>query len=210
MSPLIPVGVGMQLGGGILSGFGEAQGLKSMAGESERQGNEWASENKNQQQMMADEIARRRLALDQDSASPELARRQGSLAGSGALSAGLGLNSADRARVTAAMLPMNAVVAQGQGQQQQAQQNQIGMNRMGTNIQQSQRDQADRARMYGQLMHQAGQSGAGLRQAGELMQQTGGIASSFGMMTPNAGTVAPANATWESTGQSIFPMRTTR
>ena len=210
MSPLLPLGVGMQLGGSVLSGFGEAQGLKSMAGEADRQGAEWDSENKNQQQMMAAEIARRRMALDQDSASPALARRQGALAGAGALSTGLGLNSADRARVNSALIPMSTVVAQGQGQQQQAQQNQIGMNRMGTNIQQSQRDQADRARMYDQLMHQAGQSGAGMRQAGELLQQGGGIASTFGMMTPNAGTVAPANATYESTGQSIFPMRTTR
>jgi len=204
-------GMGMQLGGQLMSGIGEYQGLSAMADESGRQVNEAEAAQKQQQALMAGEIERRQLALASDSSSPFLTAQRGALAGAGAMSKQLGLNSADRAKVQSAMLPQQVLAAQGMGQNQMAQQNAAGMGVMGSNIQQSQRDQRDRASLYDMMMGRAAEHGAGFRQFGEGMQQGGTALFGAGMASAEKkGTVAPANATYESTGQSIFPMRTTR
>ena len=79
---------------------------------------------------------------------------------------------------------------------------------MGANIAQSKRDQMDRASLYDMMMGRAAEHGAGLRQFGEGMQQGGMALFGAGMgSAEKKGTVAPANATWENTNQSIFPMR---
>ena len=215
-------GMGMQLGGQLMSGIGEYQGLSAMADESGRQVNEAEAAQKQQQALMAGEIERRQLALASDSSSPFLTAQRGALAGAGAMSKQLGLNSADRAKVQSAMLPQQVLAAQGMGQNQMAQQNAAGMGIMGSNIQQSQRDQRDRASLYGMMMGRAAEHGAGFRQFGEGMQQGGmamfgtGLgqaerkAPTSGKVAPKkatSGTIAPKKATYGNTGQSIFPMK---
>lgn len=182
MSPLLPIGVGASLAGGLLSGIGESKGLGAMADEQQRQGQEWNAENQNQQQAISQEINRRKGMLGMDNVAPALAQRQGALAGGSTLATGLGMNSADRAKVMSNLMPSNIVGAQGEAQNAMGVQNQMGQNLMGTNIQQSQLNQQDRARMYDQLAQQAGRSGQGMRQAGEFLQQAGAAGTNWGML----------------------------
>ena len=212
---MMGTGMGLDLLGQLSSGYGQYKGLGAMADESGRQVNEADAAQKQQQALMAGEIERRQLALASDSSSPFLTAQRGALAGAGAMSEHLGLNSADRAKVQSAMLPQQVLAAQGMGQNQMAQQNAADMGVMGSNIQQSQRDQRDRASLYDMMMGRAAEHGAGFRQFGEGMQQGGMALFGAGLgqaerKAPTSGTVAPKKATYENTGQSIFPMRTTR
>lgn len=199
-------GAGMQMGGQVMSGFGEYQGLKSMAAEKERQIGEEEAARAEQQKYMEAELQRRQLGLASDSSSPFLAAGQGALRGAGAMSQQLGLNSADRAKVQGAMLPQQVLAAQQMGQNQQAQQNDRGMGNMGANIMHSQRDQSDRAALYDIMNLRAAEKGQRLREWGEATQQSGQAVSGIGAGMAQKNNVAPANATYENTGMSIYPM----
>lgn len=161
------------MGGGILEGIGQRQGLQSIEGELGRQKQEWAAGNAEQQGMIEQELAKRRAALNADVIAPGMAAQSAAMGGMTTMGRGLGLGGANVAQVRSGLMPLMPIQARKVGKAKQAADEDTRMADLNTDLDQSRSAQELMGSTYPDRLKIAAQTGSTQRRLGVFAQQAG-------------------------------------
>lgn len=183
MNALLPIGMGMSLGGQVMTGVGEAQGARAAAGQAQRQADAEARARGAEMDALEREIAKTGASMRGDNLSPQLRTQFGATAGVPAYGRALGLGLQGAQRIRGRLLTQGAARAQADAAAQQAAQDQIRRSKLGTDIAAIRFNQDQQRLSYpGALELAKAEHGNWWRQGGALMSSLGGPLSMLGMM----------------------------